>query len=114
MTALQLYHELKKRDIRLEADGENLKVDAPAGMLTDEHRAALLECKPVLLGFLARQRDHQEPENANRRFDARPSPHPGYTSLYDPVEDRWHDFPTKDCYPTVVALAGGQEQGGAA
>jgi hypothetical protein len=43
-------------------------VDAPAGMLTDEHRAALLECKPVLLGFLARQRDHQEPENANRRF----------------------------------------------
>jgi hypothetical protein len=114
VNALRLYHDLKKRDIRLEAAGENLKVDAPAGVLTDEHQAALLECKPDLLRFLARQKDPQEPEDANRRFDARPSRHPGYTSLYDPLEDRWHDFPTKDCYPSVVALAGGQSKGGAA
>jgi len=45
------------------------------------------------------------------RFDARPSRHPGYTSLYDPVEERWHDFPTADCYPSVVSLAGKRRKG---
>ena len=115
MNALKLYHDLKNRDIRLEADGENLKVDAPAGMLTDEHRAALLACKPVLLGLLAWQEDQQGPEDDGRRFDARPSRYPGYTSLYDPVGDRWHDFPTADCYPSIVEMANrDQRKGGAA
>ena len=112
MNALRLYHDLKKRDIRLEADGENLKVDAPSGALTEQDRAALLEAKSVLLGFLAGR--HREPADDGRRFDARPSCHPGYTSLYDPVDGRWHDFPTKDCYPSVIALADGQRGGGAA
>ncbi len=113
MNALKLYHDLKKRDIYLEADGENLKVDAPAGTLTEEDLAALTEFKPVLLKFLAGVQGRREPEDDGQRFDARPSLHPGYTSLYDPVEGRWHDFPTKDCYPSVVSLAGGNRKGGA-
>ena len=112
MNALKLYHDLKKRDIRLEADGENLKVDGPVGALTEQDRAALVEAKPVLLRFLAGR--HREPEDDGRRFDARPSRHPGYTSLYDPIGDEWHAFPTVDCYPSVVALAGGYREGGAA
>ena len=111
MNALKLHHELKARGVRLEAAGDTLTVDAPAGVLTEGDRAALLESKPALLRLLSR---HERPEDDGRRFDARPSRHPGYTSLYDPVEGRWHDFPTRDCYPSVVALAGGQEQGGAA
>ena len=114
MNALRLYHDLKKRDIRLEADGVNLKVDAPVGALTEGDRAELAELKPALLKFLTGAQGRQEPEDDGRRLDARPSRHPGYTSLYDPVEDLWHDFPTRDCYPSVVALAGGQREGGAA
>ena len=113
MNALRLYHDLKKRGILLEADGEDLKVDAPADALGEEDRAALVEFKPALLRFLAGGR--QEPEDDGRRFDARPSRHPGFTSLYDSAEDRWHDFPTADCYPSIVEMANrGRRKGGAA
>jgi hypothetical protein len=113
MNALRLHHKLKARGVHLEAAGDALRVDAPAGVLTEDDRAALVECKPALVGYLSRT--HKEPEDdRRRRFRARPSRHPGYTSLYDPVEDLWHDFPTRDCYPSVVALAGCQREGGAA
>jgi hypothetical protein len=112
LNALKLHHDLKARGVNLEAADNALLVDAPAGVLTEEDRAALMECKPVLLRFLSRTQ--QEPEDDGRRFDARPSRHPGYTSLYDPVEGRWHDFHTKDCYPSIVTLASRHRKGGAA
>lgn len=115
MNALKLHHDLKARDVHLEVDGVNLKVDAPAGALTEEDRAALLECKPTLLRLLARPQGRQKPEDGERRFRARPSRHPGYTSLYDPAEGRWHDFPTADCYPSIVEMANrSRHKGGAA
>lgn len=104
MNALSLYHNLKARSVILEADGEHLKVDAPAGVLTEDDRAGLVEFKPILLKFLSHQ-SVKDLADHGRRFDARPSRHPGYTSLYDPDADEWHDFPTKDCYPSIVALA---------
>jgi hypothetical protein len=114
VNVLALYHDLKKRGVLIEADGENLKVDAPAGVLTAEDKAALRDAKLALLRFLSREPEG-EPADDGCRFDARPSKHPGYTSLYDPIEGRWHDWPTKDCYPSVVTLArGGQKKGGAA
>lgn len=112
MNALKLYHDLKKRDVCLEADSEILKVDAPAGALTAEDRSELMEFKPILLRFLSRTQ--REPEDEGRRFGARPSSHRGYTSLYDPLEGRWHDFPTRDCYPSIVTLASRHRKGGAA
>lgn len=114
MNVLKLHANLQDRGISLEADGDNLKVDAPAGVLTDDDRAALLECKPVLLRFLTGMQVRQEPVDNGRRFRARPSRHPGFTSLYDPIGDEWHDFPTKDCYPSVISLAGKRRNGGAA
>lgn len=114
MNALKLYHDLKGRGIVLGADGDSLKVDAPAGALTDEDRSALLECKPVLLRFLAGTQGRQEPEDDGQRFDAGPSQLPGYTSLYDPTEGCWHDFPSRDCYPSIVTLASRRRKGGAA
>lgn len=114
MNALRLHHDLRTRGVKLEVAGDNLKVDAPAGALSAEDRAALVEFKPMLLKFLAGARAHQEPEDDGRRFDARPSRHPGYTSLYDPVEGRWHDFPTQDCFPSIVALTSKRKKGGAA
>jgi hypothetical protein len=117
VNALPLFHGLKNRGVNLEADGDNLKVDAPTGALTEEDRAALVEFKPILLRILTRHQAAREPEELGdgRRFDARPSRHPGYTSLYDPVEGEWHDFPTRDCYPSVVDLANRKrKKGGAA
>lgn len=106
MNALSLYDDLKKRGVRLEANGERLVVNAPVGIMTDELKAALSEAKPALLRLLSRYAAKEESRRDDgRRFDARPSRHPGYTALYDPVEDEWHDFPTKDCYPSIVELA---------
>ncbi len=114
MNVLALYHDVKKRGVRLEADGERLLVDAPVGELSEQDRATLAEAKPVLLRMLAPRTD-EEPEDDGRRFDARPSRYPGYTSLYDPVEGRWHDFPTKDCFESIVELANEKrKKGGAA
>ncbi len=107
MSVLALYHNLKARDVTLEADGENLKVSAPAGVLTEEDREKLRKFKPVLLRLSRAGERVQETENDGRRFgfDARRSKYPGYTSIYDPIEGEWHDFPTKDCYPSIVDLA---------
>jgi TubC N-terminal docking domain len=110
VNVLAFYHDLKKRGVLLDADGEMLRVDAPAGELTDEDRAALAEFKPLLMRFIAGR-----PLDDGRRFEARPSRHPSYTSLYDPASDEWHDFPTRDCFPSIVEEANGhREQEGAA
>ncbi len=114
MNILALYHDMKKRGVHLEADGESLTVDAPAGALSEEDRAALAEAKPVLLKMLTPRATEEHKDNG-RRFDARPSRYPGYTSLYDPIEGKWHDFPTKDCYPSIVEVANTKrKKGGAA
>ncbi len=106
MNVLDIYHDMEKRGVRLEIDGERLVVDAPAGQLTDDDKTNLAEFKHQLLKLLSERsspakslRDHK------RRFDARPSCYPGYTSLYDPLEGEWHDLLTEDCYPSVVELA---------
>ena len=110
MNALSLYHNLKERGVILEAQGERLKVDAPVGVVTEEDRVALVELKPILLRFLSRV-TATEHEYKGRRFEARRSMHPGYTSLYDPVHGEWHDFPTKDCLPSIVAETDRRKKG---
>lgn len=111
MNALLLYHDLKARGVLLEADGDKLLVDAPTGELTDDDKATLVEFKPILLKFLS---GREEPRDDGRRFDARPSRYPGYTSLYDPIAGEWHDFPTRDCYPSIVELANKKRRKGGA
>ncbi len=104
MNALSLFHSLKARGVILESDGDKLKISAPTGTLTEGDRAALVEFKLILLRFLSIQAT-QDPEDNGRRFQSRRSKYPGYTSLYDPIHNEWHDFPTKDCLPSIVAEA---------
>jgi TubC N-terminal docking domain len=78
VNALTLYNDLKARGVIFEAVGHKLRVDAPAGKLTEDDRAALAELKPVLLKLLSRG---ENAEDEGRRFGARRSKHPGYTSL---------------------------------
>src|SRR5262245_2949742 len=53
MTANQILDSLQARDITVTLNGDRLKIDAPAGSLTDEDRAQLRECKAELLKLLA-------------------------------------------------------------
>jgi len=112
VNVLAIYHDLKARGVILEADGESLMVDAPAGVLTDEDKAELKELKPILLRLS--RRIVEDPVDDGRRFDARPSRYPGYTGIYDPIDDEWHDFPTKDCCPSIVELANKRRRRGGA
>lgn len=114
MNALSLYHDLKARGVILEADGEHLRVNAPAGAATEEDKAALREFKPALLKLLSGKEESMEDRGDGRRFKSRRSKYPGYTSLYDPINNEWHDFPTKDCFPSIVAEANRRKKGGAA
>lgn len=102
MNALALYRDLKARGVGFEVDDDTVRVDAPAGELTQEDKAKLKELKPMLLKVLCRV---EQAEGDSCRFDAKLSRHHGYTSLYDPTTDEWHDFPTKDCYPSLMELA---------
>jgi hypothetical protein len=119
MNAALLMRALQRCGVQLEADGELLVVDAPAGIVTDELKAVLSEHKAQLISAVQVEqrflRSERGQDDDGRRFDAKPSGHPGYTCLYDPIHDEWHDFPTKDCYPSIVELAGKRKkEGGAA
>ena|SRR5688500_1254646 len=104
MNARALLDELKSREVLLEADGERLVVDAPAGVVTEEQRVSLAEHKPSLLKLLEWER--RKLEEADRRgFVARWSREPGWISLHDPLTGEWHDWPAADCFPSIVAEA---------
>jgi hypothetical protein len=118
MNAKRFLDDLRGHGVSIETDGERLLVDAPAGVVTGELRAALSEHKARVIGILKFeqrfQNAHQREQDNGRRFGARPSRHPGYTSLYDPVHGEWHDFPTQDCYPSIVELANKKRRKGGA
>lgn len=114
MNALSLCHGLKTRGVILEADGEHLKLNAPAGAVKEEDKASLVEFKPARLKLLSGTEESTEDRGDGKHFKTRRSKYPGYTSLYDPINDEWHDFPTKDCFPSIVAEARVQKKGGTA
>jgi hypothetical protein len=109
VNALSLYHDLKARSVILEAQGENLKVDAPAGVLTDADRAALKEFKPKLLRFLSRPREEAR-EVPARETIARWAG-PTLLKIRDPFTGEWHEWPAAECLPGVVAEADRRRKG---
>jgi len=52
MNAHALLDELRALDVRLTAEGDLVSVNAPAGSLTEQMKAALVENKPRLLELL--------------------------------------------------------------
>jgi TubC N-terminal docking domain len=112
MNAHALLDELRSQDVHLEAEGRRLVVDAPAVTFTDELRLVLTEHKPSLLKVLEWERCKHE-EGDRRGFVARWSREPGWISLHDPTTGEWHDFPARDCFPSIVAEAGARRKGGA-
>jgi hypothetical protein len=101
VNALSLFHDLEVRGVILEVQGKFLKVDAPAGVLTEEHRAALKEHKPKLLRFLSRT--VEEPQEAPERESVVRWSGPGLIRIRDPFTGEWHEWPAAKCLPGVVA-----------
>lgn len=118
MNAKLLLDDLRSRGASIETDGEHLLIDAPCGVITDELKGTLSEHKARVIGILKFEQrflKEQPEQDDGRRFKARPSRYPGYTSLYDPVHDEWHNFPTRDCLPSIVEeTRGKRRKGGAA
>jgi predicted metal-dependent hydrolase len=109
MNASDLLEDLRRRDVILEAEGDSLHVDAPAGAITDDLRAALVENKERLLERLARER--QKLEKAGRRGLAiRWFEYPTWIALHDPSTGEWHEWPAADCFPSMVAEANRHRQ----
>ncbi len=106
MNALSLFHDLKARGVILEASGEHLKVDAPAGVVTDEDRAALVELKPILLRFLSRSPEEEPLRESKARWSG-----PGLIRILDPFTNEWHEWPAAKCLPGVVAEADRRRKG---
>ena len=101
MTALDLLEELRNRDVRLQADGLVLHVEAPAAAATEELRAALGEHKRDLIRLLERER--RKLEEADRRgLVIKWSREPGYVSLHDPSTGEWHDVKSSECPSWVI------------
>ena len=104
MNASALLEDLRRRDVALEAEGGRLHVDAPAGAITDELRAALEENKGRLLELLARER-HKIEKASRRGLAIRWSEHPVWIKLHDPLTGEWHEVRASECLPGVVEAA---------
>jgi hypothetical protein len=108
VSAQVLLERLRQCDVRLEADGELLRVDAPAGAVTEELREALVEHKPKLLKLLEGERDceRREREEANRLgLAVRWSEYPIWIRLHDPSTGEWHEVRADECLPSIVQSA---------
>lgn len=104
MNARILLTRLRAKGVVLELDGDNLHIDAPAGVITSELKASLVENKEALIELLERERVKLE-EADRRGFLARYAKVPGYIALHDPLTGEWHDFPESECLPGVVESA---------
>jgi hypothetical protein len=104
MTARALLEELREQDIRLEADGLSLRVDAPVGTVTGDLRITLVQNKHFLIRLLERERKRLE-EAGRRGLVIKWSKEPGYISLHDPTTGEWHEVRQSECSPSIVESA---------
>jgi hypothetical protein len=104
MSASAVLEDLRRRDVTLQAEGDLLHVDAPAGTITDELRAVLVENKEHLLELLARER-HKLEKAGRRGLAIRWSEYPVWIKLHDPLTGEWHEVKATECLPGVVETA---------
>jgi hypothetical protein len=104
VSARALMEELRRQDVRLEADGEKLHVDAPAGEITEELKSALLTSKQDLMRLLSEERRRLE-EADRRGLLIRWSEYPTWIELHDPLTGEWYEVRGEDGLPGVVETA---------
>jgi TubC N-terminal docking domain len=104
MSVSALLKDLRRREVTLEAEGDCLHVDAPAGAITDELRAALVKNKGPLLKLLAREGRRLE-EASRRGLAIRWSEYPTWIGLQDALTGEWHEVKATECLPGVIETA---------
>jgi TubC N-terminal docking domain len=108
-----LLKQLERLGVELRANGDHLEYEGPEEEITPELLNRLRENKPSLIKLLEWERLKQE-EAHRRGFLAKLSREHGWISLHDPTSGEWHDFPARDCFPSIVAEARARRKGGAA
>lgn len=104
MSVRALLEDLRARNVRLEADGLTLWIDAPTGVLNDEDRETLRENKRALIRLLERERLRLE-EADRRGLVIKWAKEPGYIALHDPATGEWHEVKASGCLPSIVESA---------
>jgi len=100
VNAPSLLQDLRARGVTLEAQGELLKVDAPAGELTEADKAALIDAKLRLLELLSFPQEGVPERKSVARWAG-----PRAIEIRDPFTGEWHRWPAAECLPGVVAEA---------
>ena len=104
MNARALLEELRRRDVRLEADGLVLRVDAPTEADSDELHDLLSRHKRALIRLIERERKGLE-EAHRRGLVIKWAREPGWISLHDPTTGEWHEVKASECPPTIAESA---------
>lgn len=101
MRAKVLLEDLRRKDVRLEADGLTLLVDAPSEVDAEELGVVLREHKRALIRLL--EREPRKLEDADRRgLVIRFAREPGYLSVHDPTTGDWHELQASSCPPWML------------
>ncbi len=101
MSTKALLEDLRCKDVRLEADGLTLLVDAPYEADAEELGKVLREHKRALIRLLERER--RKLEDADRRgLVIRFAREPGYLSVHDPTTGDWHELQASNCPPWML------------
>lgn len=101
MRAKELLEDLRRKEVRLEADGLTLDADAPAEVDAEGLRVILREHKRALIRLLERER--RKLEDADRRgLVIRFAKEPGYLSVHDPTTGDWHELRASGCPPWML------------
>ena len=101
MSTKALLEDLRRKDVRLEADGLILRVDAPDGVDVGELSTTLRKHKRALIRLLERERRRLE-EAASRGLVIKFSREPGYLSVHDPTTGDWHELLASGCPPWML------------
>ena len=104
MNSRALLEGFRRRDIRLQADGDRLLVDTPAEADTAELRAILSQHKGDLLKVL-RWEQRKLAEADKRGLMIKWSKQSGWIALHDPTTGEWHEVRARECLPGIVDAA---------
>lgn len=104
MRARDLLADLRRRGVLLEAEGDRISVDAPAGVIDEQLRKALTENKPAIVKLLEWERCKlREADRRGLLIDW--SRERGWIALHDPTIGEWHEVKASECLPWVVDAA---------
>jgi hypothetical protein len=102
--ARDLLSDLRQRGVMLEAEGDRISVDAPAGVIDGRLRELLAENKPAIVKLL--QWERRKLREADRRgLVIEWSKERGWIALHDPTTGEWHEVQASECLPWVVDAA---------